>query len=168
MNNKKLIILLIFFTVYINYNNYISKNNNKLLQDVSFIKNRIEKEKNFTLVEIQKIVPIPKEKLFFSNKNSFSQTMGEFQQLIEKKLKDKCKTKSINWQDSPLKKEWYTPLGISLVLECKANNFIKFQNDLRKTEKLITYRNIRIVKNRYSNDLSIVTELIAYRSQNEK
>lgn len=168
MNNKKLIVLLFAITIYINYNNYISIDTKKLSQDIAFIKTRIEKEKEFAKTEIKEIKQIEVKKLFFPSNSSFSQTMGNFQNLIERNLKN-CKIKGTRWQtDTIFKKKWYSPLSIKLSAECKPTDIIKFQNALSSTKKFITYQSIRMSKKNYSNNISFVTEIRAYRLNNEK
>lgn len=174
MNHKKILVLLLTVTIYINYINYIKKDSNKLQSQISNIENRtLKEEKLFKQKDSFKDINSTKEYsfLFYDGaKFSYSQAMGEFQKNMESSIKGNGTIENIQWQDMPMNKDkWYDTLSLRISFNCTAEEFIRFQNNNRKISKLFHFTQLRIVKMKRKNFLKINTTVIAYRiKKNEK
>ena len=183
MSYKKLLVLLVVFTLYVNYTNYLEKDTKKLFNQISYMKSKIEQEKKFNQnVSLEKQFLLDQNgsylSLFYNGvKLSYSQSMGEMQKGLEKSLSKNCKISNIQWRQTISGKDkWYDNLRFNLTLFCKTpNDFILFQNNLRDTYKLFTYEELRLRKSirnrrfRTKDGIKIYMQLIGYRSKsNEK
>jgi len=183
MDYKKLLVLLMVLTLYVNYNNYLKKDTKKLFNQITYIKSKIEKEKQFNKdVSVEKNFSIDQNSsyisLFYNGaKFSYSQSMGEMQDDIEKSLPKHCKILNIQWrQTASSKDQWYDTLRFNLTLFCKTpNKFISFQNSLKERKKLFNYEIIRLSRSKKSRrfrieeGIKIHTQILGYRIRhNEK
>jgi len=175
MNIKKVMVLLFVLIVYVNYNMHFKKDISKIEKNIANIENRILQEEKL-LREKEHYAEINTTKdysyLFYNGVNlSYSSTMGEFQQFVQVTVKEtQCKLLNTQWQDMPMSKEKeYDILSLKLSFGCKPNDFIKFQNLLKRKSKLFNFIELRVTKSRRKNFLNIITTLHAYRSKkNEK
>ena len=174
MNIKKIVVLLFVLIIYVNYTMHFRKDITKIEKNISNIENRILKEEKL-LKEKKKYKEINTTKdytyLFYDGISlSYSATMGKFQQLVEATAKDtNCTLVNTQWQDMPISEKEYDTLSLKLTFQATPKSFLKFQNKLRKTSKLFNFTQLRIIKNRRKNFLTIMTTVYAYRSKkNEK
>lgn len=173
MNRNKLLIVLLTFTVYVNYSNYFKIDTNKLEITIESLNKRIIKEERlFSKKEYIKDINGSKDYsiyFFDGKKYSYSEAMGEFQKSIEKAAKGLCSIVNIQWKEMPVASETnYDILGLRLNLECTAKNFILFHQNNRKNSKLLYFNQLRMSKMNRKNLLTIRTEVSAYRSKNEE
>jgi len=169
-----MIVLLFTLTLYVNYVMHFKKDISKVERSIIMTEQRILKEeKLFEEREFYSDINATKDYnyLFFDGKkNAYSSTMGEFQQLIGTVAKESnCKITNTQWQDMPMNmKKQYTILSLKIFFECKAQSFIDFQNNLRKKDKLLFFKQLHFMKNRRKNFLNIRTVVYAFRSREDE
>jgi hypothetical protein len=182
MDYKKLLVLLMVFTLYVNYTNYFEKDRKKLFNQIIYMESKIEKEKQFNKnVSLKQTSSIDKNSSYLSlfydgEKFSYSQAMGEMQDDIEKSLPKNCKISNIQWrQTASGKEQWYDTLRFNLTLFCKTpNNFISFQNTLKERKKLFNYELLRLSRSKKSRrfrieeGIKIQAQILGYRVRNNE
>ena len=169
MQIKNILILLIALIVLINYNNYILPNRDKLHTTLELLKQKISKEEHIISEKIDpKNLFNPYKDVFFSGKQyTYSNAMGELQKMINESADGLCTINQIHWAQIPVSSNWYDRLKMQLRLECHPDNLVKFINNLYKNKKLIYTEHFRLMKQRKKNTLSLLMDVIAYRSKND-
>lgn len=167
MNQKKIIILLLAITIYINYKNYIEEDTQKIKNKIMYIKKRIMKEKQLSNTKQKKVILHDYQDLMYNGNNiSYSEAMGKFQQIIEKTAKPACKILSIKWTDKQnIEENWYQSLNINLSLQCTPKAFIEFNNNLKKSKYLITLKQLHIIRERKEDAIRILVQVVSYRTK---
>ena len=175
MNSKKIVVLLLALTVYVNYVMHFKKDIVKIEKQIVTIEKRTLKEEILSK-EKEKYKDINSTKdytyLFYDGKKlSYSEAMGAFQQDIQSSAKGaSCTIVNTRWLDMPMNKErWYDLLSLKISLSCTPVQFMKFQNQSRKKSKLFVFNQLNFYKDRRKNLLRISVTATAYRSKkNEK
>jgi len=175
MNSKKMIVLLFSLILYVNYVMHFKKDIPKLERSIVNNLNRtLKEERLFKEKDQYKDINSSKDYsyLFYDgNKLPYSSAMGELQQFIQSSAKEAhCKLLNTQWQDMPSRNDKkYDVLSLKLFFNCEPKEFIIFANLVRKKSKLLVFTQLRLLKNRRKNFLTISTTLYAYRSKkNEK
>jgi len=160
--------------IYVNYVMHFKKDVSKIEKRIINIENRTLKEEILTK-EKKRYKEINTTKEYFNyfysgEKDSYSKSMGIFQQNVESAAKEaNCTVASIQWQDIPIdKKIWYDTLSLKLTLECQPKAFFYFLSETREISKLITLSELRVNKIRRKNFLRITLTLFAYRSKKDE
>ena len=175
MNSKKIIVLLLALTVYVNYVMHFKKDVLKIEKQITMIEKRTLKEETLSK-EKEKYKEINSTKdytyLFYDGKKlSYSEAMGAFQQDIQSSAKEaNCTIVNTRWLDMPMNKErWYDMLSLKISLSCTPVQFMNFQNHSRKKSKLFVFNQLNFFKERRKALLRISVTATAYRSKkNEK
>ncbi len=170
MNNRKFLLLLLSFVVFVNYLNYVMPNRNNLHDTIQLLSYKINKEKRLGNVKLNaKQLQLPFKMLFYNGKKvNYSQAMGKFQEAITKAAKGNCTIRRLQWAQVPLSTKWYDVLKINTVLECKPRNMFVFINNLRKNDKIYNIKNFSIYNMHTKQMLQLNMQLISYRIHNEK
>ncbi|CAA6813788.1 MAG: Unknown protein [uncultured Sulfurovum sp.] len=168
-------VLLFMLIVYVNYVMHFQKDVEKIEKNIVNIEQRILKEeKLFEQRDKFKEINVTKgyTHLFYDGlKHSYSEAMGIFQQDIQLSAKrTNCTIVNTQWQDMPKDKgRGYEVLSLRLILSATPENFVKFQQHMRKKPQLFVFNQLNMVKERRKNLLRISITLFAYRSsENEK
>ena len=158
MNYKKLLPLLLSLIVFVNYENYFKEDEVKLSNKKNMLERRILQEKHIEEKYLNK--GLSKELKEFSPYNglmydgkkfTYSQAMGELQNLINSSAKERCEIKSLNWSQSSKSELWYDKLRMNLKMECKPKEFVLFTNALRSSGTLVKMESFIAVKKNKSN-----------------
>ena len=175
MNSQKVMVLLFMLIVYVNYAMHFQKDVEKIEKNIVNIEQRTLKEEKLS-EEKEKFKDINASKgythLFYDGiKHSYSESMGIFQQDVQLAAKEaNCTIVNTQWQDMPKDKErGYEVLSLRFILNATPENFVKFQELMRKKPQLFVFNQFHMVKERRKNALRISVTLFAYRSrENEK
>jgi len=149
MESKNILILLISFTLLINFINYIDKDETKTLKKIEALKKRLAKEQQL-LSNQKRLKPINNIPLFFDAKANNNALLGVFQKEVKAiAQKAEFKITNITWGEAILN----TPLNlvtIPLRVSAKSTprNFAKFLQALREMERIVKMDMIRISKSR--------------------
>lgn len=166
MNVKKLLVLLITFVIFVNYNNYFKKDTTKLYQQVLMLQGNIKTQKELSSQEINLAKKKEKElKNYFydGKKYSYSQAMGAMQENITSSAKGVCQEPNIHWSQSPQKGAQLEKLRMDVSLRCDADMFNTFIANLKSKKKIYVLENLKISPNKRKNNLSISMQLAGYR-----
>jgi len=167
-NQTKLLILLISFVAFVNYINYFTPDRKKLHNTVILLKNKIAKDKRLNHQKIsKKRLEIKEKKLFFSNKKTYSQSMGEMQEMLQDATKGLCTVKRMQWSQVPAGTKWYERMKISLSVVCEPKNMFTFVNKLHKKNKLFLFEESKVIVPRNEQSkLQLNTNVVAFRIKN--
>jgi len=171
MNNKKLIIMLFAFIVYVNYTNYFQVSTQKLFASIEQLENRIEREKALFKQKIKKEdLKIVYKKYFFNGSElTYSQSMAQFQDNISNAYGKMCTINNIKWAQVPIKQHSYEKLRMNVSMECLPSKFYSATNTFKKQNKLYYFENLRLSKKSKKNELNINMQVLGYRTiDNEK
>jgi len=165
MNLKKLLLLLTALVIYINYQNYISKDTSKLYQQVLMLQDKITTQQALFAAQTDpKNLGVTLQKYFFDGATqSYSQAMGAMQEQITQSAKDICQEPNINWAQAPQESAKFEKLRINVALRCDATMFNKFITNLKAKEKIYTIENLKISKDGRKNHLVISMQIVGYR-----
>lgn len=169
MDTKKILILLIALTIYINYENYIKEDTDKLYRQINSLENKIKKEEDL-ITNRSKYADITKgikleDEFFEGKKLTYSKAMGELQNSINDSAKTFCKVKKIKWAQISRSENWYEYLRMDVSIECKADEFMKFVNELRERKKLIKINALKIQKDKKEDILNITFQITGFRNK---
>lgn len=166
MDSKKILLLLIAFIVYTNYENYYKEDVSKLHRQIANLKTNIERE-----VEVQKenhtkesLLIDYSEVTFDGKKHNYSQAMGEMQNQINEAAKDVCTINTLKWAQVPSTEEWYDKLRMNLSLSCKPKDLFIFADRLKEKPTIFTVENFRVTKDKRKTLLNINLQLVAFRT----
>ncbi len=166
---KKVLILLVTFIIYVNYQNYIKEDMKKLHREITSLTANISREvelgeQNHTSVSLL----LDYDKITFSAKEySYSKAMGEMQNHISDAAKDLCEVKSIKWAQVPTTKEWYDKLRMNIRLTCKPNELFEVTNRLKDRHIIYNIENFKAFKDTRKEYLNISLQLVGFRTNNE-
>lgn len=165
MKNKKFLLFLFSLVIYINYNNYIAEDTNKLYRDINYLESKILQEKEFSQnYELKDTNNHVRENLFYKKEQNYSVAISEMQTFINKKVVDLCEISNIKWgQTIPNDELWYDSLKLSISLNCNPTNFNIFLNEIYKNEKIYKIENLYAIKNRKEDYLDINFQLTGYK-----
>jgi len=171
--NKKLLFLLITLTLFVNYVNYLKKDNQKLINKNTLLKEKIEKEVRLSKWLLTHKIKTNIKKyndMFFSDKLSYSLAMGKMQEIIKNAITKDSKIIRLNWGSSIKTDKFYQPLEMSIAMKITQGNFNKFINNLQSNKKIFKVENLKIATNnsKFNQDrdkLNIYMKIIAYKLQ---
>jgi len=168
LNQKKILGLLVLLVILINYINYFQKDRQKLFQRINLLQNKIEKEKRLNQTDVNlSSLSISSIKYFFDQNKTYSQSMGDMQEIINNAAKGVCKVSYVKWSKIPISKQWYEDLKFDISLVCKPIDIFKFVNNLKKEQKLIIFQDIHIVKAYKKELIQFDSKLIGFKVKNE-
>lgn len=168
MNQKKILWLLVLFVILVNYINYFQKDRYKLSQQINLIKNKIEKEKRLNKTDIDiSSLNIKKFEYFFDKNKTYSQSMGDMQEMINNAAKGTCKAVYVKWSQIPTSYKWYQHLKFDISLRCKPSEIFHFVNKLKKEKKLILFKDIHIIKAYKKELVNFDAKLVGFKVKNE-
>lgn len=166
IEKKKLLLLAVALTLFVNFQNYFKADIPKHKRTIDNLTLRIQNEQKLNEEQAQAVKELlgsNEQNLMFSKKKySYSKAMGEFQNQIIKSAKGICAVKKTQWANSMDTKLWYERLRMSVILECKADQFFVFKNNMRDIGKLYNIENLRVVKQRKKPILTISMTIVAY------
>jgi len=167
---KKILTFLITLILYVNYENYIKEDTQKLYRTKSSLEMKINKELALQQQHISKDdLLLDLDSLMFDSKtHSYSQAMGEMQKEIKLSAKDGCRVKKVRWAQVATNEDWYEKLRINVSLECQPNDIFKFNNNLKKSKKLYVIENFKISKDRRKEMLHFNMYVVGFRIKNVK
>lgn len=167
---KKVLLLLIAFILYINYENYLKPDMQKLHRQEISLKTNIARERdvqdhNYTkeslLLNYDNIT-------FSAKKYAYSKAMGIMQNHIYAAAKGGCSVTSVKWAQVPNTKDWYDKLKMDIRLTCKPDQLLEFTNKLKMRELIYVVENFRVSKDRKKPLLHITAQLIGFRTHEAK
>jgi hypothetical protein len=168
----KALAIMITLIIYVNYTNYFAPDRDKLHRKIVVLENKIKNEKKLNQKKIdKKQLVIDKKDLMFDGKfYSYSKAMGKFQEIITESAKDLCTVKYIKWAQSPVSKNWYEKMKMSVSLVCTPRDFFKFTNKLKTHKKLFYLESTVLVKKsskkKKAKNLYINLNIVTFRSKN--
>ena len=164
--------MLVVFVVWVNYTNYIQEDNTKLAKKVKVLEKRIVQEKDFSEKYMNKKLEkssneqtLQKRLLFDGDAQSYSESMGSFQGIIDASAKDQCRVNYIKWGSSVKSDGWYDRLRMNVSLNCQPKRFVRFENLLRDSGKLIHIESFRAFKNQRNVTITFILQLVGYRTK---
>lgn len=169
MSNKNLLLLLATLVVLVNYSNYLLPDRDKLHRTKTLLEANIAKERRLNRKRIDpKRLRNPYADAFFDGKrHSYSQAMGALQNMVGESAKGLCEVKRIRWAQVPASGQWYDRLKLQLSLECHPDNVFAFVDALHRSGKLLYTEHFRVTRVKGKNALSLVMDLVAFRSRDE-
>jgi Tfp pilus assembly protein PilO len=167
MDMKKVLILLAVLVVFINYNNYIKQDDDKLLRKIALIKQKISQEKEISKRDIKKKDLLIKldNLMFDGNKYTYSEAMGEMQNILTKGIKTSCKFDRVKWAQVASSDKWYDILRMNVYFRCEASKINKAINAIKKSKKLFYIESLNITPRRKGDILSVSMQVVAYRKR---
>jgi len=161
----KLLVLLIAFIIYTNYENYIKEDTNKLHREILSLQTNIARETDIAKHHYtKKSLLLDYSKLTFDGKKqSYSKAMGAMQNQLASSAKGLCDVKRIKWAQVPSRDGWYDKLRMNVSLSCTPNNLIKLTNSLKKKPTIYNVENFRVSRDRRKPLLNIAIQLVAFR-----
>ena len=169
MDSKKILILLVVFTILINFINYVDEDESKYIKKIELISKRIAKEKALLGKEIEILDINKSSNLFFNSKTDNNILLGKFQKMIKDiAKKSDFKITHTSWGTPTLNKKLNIfVLPIKIDATSTPHNFAKFSQDIIKMDKIVKLDMLSIRKSR--KELSYRMYLFAYkRVDNEK
>ena len=165
IDQKKLLIIMITFVIIINYNNYWSPDRKKLWREIELIQSKIEREKILNNEKNSSLkFDVQWNRFFFDGKSlNYSQAMGSLQKEVQSAA-NKCELVALTWAQVPSNEQDYDRLRMNMVLRCPPNEFFPFFNRIRKSGKLVLFKNFRVTPSRDNKKLHINAQIIAFRS----
>ncbi len=175
MSSKHILYLLIAAILFVNFYSDLSKSNEKEIKKLNLINKKMEKEKWVSehIKEVKKAIKEYKEimkkneKYFFTDAID-SAAMNRFQELLKGVIAvSRVKELNIKWGE-PYKQEggYFTALPMSVAIDCKPENIIKFFKNL-SLEKYFIYidsLSVQII----DNNVRFFLNLVAYKLNKEK
>ena len=167
-NMTKVLVLLIAFIIYTNYENYMKKDTTKLHREVLSLQTNIAREINIAKQHYTKeSLLLDYSKLTFDGKKySYSQAMGEMQNQLSSSADGLCNVKRMKWAQVPSRDGWYDKLRMNVSLSCTPNNLIKLTNALKAKPTIYNVENFRVTRDRNKALLNITIQLVAFRRHN--
>jgi len=168
LNLKKVLVLLVLALLLVNYINYFQQDRNKLFQQINLLEKKIKKEKRLNQTDIN-ITSLAIDRLdyFFDQNTTYSQSMGDMQEMITKASEGVCEVSSIKWAQVSIAVDWYRYLKFDISLICKPSDIVKFANNIKQLDKLIIFKDINIRKISKKQSLLFSAKLIGFKVQNE-
>ncbi len=166
MQSKNILLFVATLTLLVNYNNYLLPNRDKIDNTITLLEHKIKKEQAILQRKIDPSQLHNKyQGVFFeASSYSYSQAMGELQNMINKSAKNECSVEQIQWAQVPQTTQWYQPLKINLSLKCSPEGVFHFINNLYKYKKLIYFDYFKMFKPRRDQKLIVATNIIAFRT----
>jgi len=164
-NMTKVLVLLIALIVYINYQNYIKEDSQKLHREILSLQTNIARE-----IDIEKQhyteqnLSLDYSQLMFDGKKySYSQAMGAMQNELTASAKGLCSVKQMKWAQVPSHDGWYDKLRMNVSISCTPNNFMKFSNAMKKNSILFKIETFRATRDRNEPSLNLNIQVVAFR-----
>ena len=170
MDSKKLLVLLVAFIIYTNYENYFKVDIPKLHRQVATLKANIQREEEITKAKhTESDLLVDYDKITLSGKKyTYSKAMGEMQNQITDSSKDTCTIKSIKWAQSPTSKEWFDKLRMDVFLNCTPRNLFILTNKLKDKNTIYTFESFKVYKAKNRDKkiqmLGVQVQLVGYRT----
>jgi len=170
MNQQKLLILLFAFVVFVNYENYVKPNIQKMYSSIDLLEHRITQEKlNSKDVNTEDLnISINySDMMYDGRKYTYSQAMGKFQEDITTATKDLCSIERIVWAQVSTKEAWYEKLRMNVVLACTPQALHEAASNLKLNGKLYYAENFLALKLQRKSSLKVKIQLVAFRNLDE-
>jgi len=155
--------LLILLVILVNYINFFQKDSGKLSRQIELLNIRINKEKSLNKLDINTSSLDVNIDYFFEANKTYSQSMGDMQEIINNSAKNICEVVYTKWSKTTITQQWYQYLKFDIALLCKPDQMFKFINNIKKEEKLILFKDIRISKKYKKDLLQFKAKLIGFK-----
>jgi len=169
MNSKNILILLVAFTILVNFINYVDVDESKYIKKIELLTKRVAKEKALLGKQVKILDINSSNNLFFDSRKDNNILLGKFQKMVKDiAKKSNFKITNISW-GTPTINEKLNIFILPLKIDAMSNphSFAKFTKDIMKIDKIIKLDMLTIRKNR--KELSYRMYLFAYkRVDNEK
>ncbi|SHO80689.1 hypothetical protein MNB_SV-15-292 [hydrothermal vent metagenome] len=163
MDSKKVLILLVVFTILVNFINYVDVDESKYIKKIELLTKRVAKEKALLGKQI-KVLDINKSsQLFFDAKVDNNILLGKFQKMIKDiAKKSNFKITHTSWGTPTLNKKLNIfILPIKIDATSTPHNFAKFSEYIINMDKIVKLDMLSIRKSR--KKLSYRMYLFAYK-----
>lgn len=152
----------------VNYINYFQKDRDKLFQQINLIENKIKRENRLNQKDINlSVLSVDRFKYFFDSNKTYSQSMGDMQEMISKASNGICEVSYIKWSQVPTSAKWYQYLKFDISLICQPRDIINFANNIKKENKLMIFKDITIRKTYKKESLTFNAKIIGFKVKNE-
>lgn len=170
MNSYKILFLLITLVLFVNFINYFAGTREKNAKMITLLQTKIAKEKKLNNEKIDKEkLKIPQNSYFFdATKQSYSQSMGKMQEMINIAAQNNCSITYLKWAQLPVTTASYEKMKINTALECSPRAVFSFINALRAQKKLFFIENFQIAKQKNKKLITLNMQLVAFRINNAK
>ncbi len=156
MDSKNILILLVAFTLLVNFINYVDRDESKYIKKIELLTKRVAKEKALLGKRVKILDINSSNNLFFDTKKDNNILLGEFQKMVKKiAKKSDFKITNISWGTPTLNEKlniFILPLKIDAM--STPHSFAKFTKSIinigkivkldmltiRKSRKLLSYR----------------------------
>ncbi len=168
MKQTNILLLLISFTLLVNFNNYIDSDETKDIKKIKAITKRIESEKQL-LEEKKNFIELKKNlSIFFDSSKDNSILLGLFQKNVKQMAKEsEFKISNISWGEPTVNKKLnLVILPLKVVAKSTPYAFGLFSKKLLDYKKLIKIDMISLRKNR--KEIGYNMYLFAYKKLNQE
>jgi|GEM_PF-1131132 len=162
MESKNILIILISFTLLVNFINYVDEDESKTIKKIQTLKVRLAKEEALLNKKIT-LNQIDNSKLFFDSKTDNNTILGAFQKEIKDiATKANFKITNISWGE-PTTNEKLKLVTIPLKLSAKStpHYFAKFLESIKAMDKIVKIDMITMGKSR--KEISYQMYLFGYK-----
>lgn len=150
MKQSNILILLVIFTLLVNFNNYIDIDETKDIKKIKALTKRIESEK-ILLEKKKSFIELKKDlSIFFNSSKDNSSILGEFQKSVKQMAKkSEFKISNISWGEPTVNQKLnLVILPLKVVAKSTPHTFSIFSKKLLNYKRIIKIDMISLRKNR--------------------